>query len=177
MKRTKIFFVFLIGILLTAFSVQAQTQVEMNEFNGSALLIHFPSTNVDSTESIYSDHFTLAGYDARQNYISLADTGGTNNLVTTYTPIPIYFQYILSSALAKPKITGILQGSNDPSVDGNWATAGTITATADSIETLQTAVITITVPRAFYRFKWTGTAGNRIDTYVKADAYLPTKKR
>ena len=157
MKHTKLFIALLMGIFLLSFPIIAQTQVELNDFDGKALLINFPSTNLDSTDTVYSDWFTLAGYDSREPYTSVADTGGTNNLATTYTPIPIYFSYQLTSALGKPRTTGIIQGSNDYSDVNSIATAGTLTATADSTETLQTAVITITVPRAFYRFKWTGT--------------------
>lgn len=176
MKRNHFLFTAILAMLLLFAGSQifGQTLLTKNDFGGKSLLVQFPSTALDSTTSIYSEWFTLAGWDDVGDYTTVEDT--STGLATTLVPVPLYFTYTLTSASGKPRVTGILQGSNNTDDANNLKTVGTFTATADSTETLQESTVSITAKRAFYRFKFTGTSGNLSDTYVKAEFYYPKKR-
>jgi len=153
MKRA----LFAIVFLLLAVTAFGQTSVTKNEFGGKALLLKFPSTSIDSTDTVYSTPFTLSGYDYQ--------------LTASY---PIYYTRKLSSTAGKPRILCILQGTNDLT---NYFTVDTVSVNADSTETLGDGTLNLNSKKAaYYRFKITGTAGNRSDTYAQYELYIPWKK-
>jgi hypothetical protein len=153
MKRL-FFATVLFCITVTAF---AQTSVTENKFSGKAYLVKFPSTNIDSTDTVYSTPFTFSGYDYQ--------------LTTTY---PVYYTRLLASTAGKPRILCVLQGTNDLT---NYLAVDTVGVNADSTETLGEGTLNLNSKKAaYYRFKITGTAGNRSDTYAAYQLYLPWKR-
>ena len=164
----------IIILLIITTLATAQVSLKDNPFGDRSRVIAIANTAVDSTASVYSEWFTLNGWDAQSDRV--LQTDDSTALASTYTPVPLYGTYKLGSAAAKPRITWIVQGSNDVDDASTYQTISTV-CTADSVETLQSSAISITTPRAYYRFKITGTAGNRRDTYAKGEWYLPKKRQ
>lgn len=173
MKRLIIFS--LLAIFLLSQSAFAQTELT----NKNAELTHFeasfPNTKVDSLTSIYSTWFTLRGYEETQPYILQTDTSGS--LAQTYYPDKIFYTYKFSSTTGKPRITWIVQGSNDLSDTSQHFAVDTLSAVGDSTETWQYNSVDFNGKRFLnYRFYFKTVAANRADTYVRATIYKPKKK-
>ncbi len=159
MKKFKIF-IALILILLPLQGVFAQTAFASKTEDLTFFSAVFPSTNINSTATVYSEWFTLRGYDSES--------------MSTY---PLLATYNLSSTAGKPRILWVIEGSNNLADANELYTVDTLSANADSLETYQSSSMSFNGKKFLnYRFKITGTAGNQSDTYAKAELYYPRKK-
>jgi hypothetical protein len=158
MKRINLFSIGLILLMFFAAAAIAQTDVTVNTYNGKALLVTFPSTKIDSTATVYSDWFSIAGYDAE-----------------SFATYPMHWGRLLTSVKGKPRILWVVEGSYD---GGTTAfTIDTLSVNADSTETYGVGTMNFNSKKApLIRYKITGTAGNRSDTYAKGEAYIPRKR-
>lgn len=174
MKKMKLFLIVLLSIFALG-TLNAQTSfttktVEITHFHAI-----FPSTLIDSTDTVYSEWFTLAGYDYESDYILQADD--STGLASTPYRRFLHATYNLSSTLGKPRILAVIQGTNNTDDASSLYTVDSLSANADSLETYQYAHLDFNGKRfQKYRLKITGTAGNRSDTYFKAEIYVPRKK-
>ena len=177
MKRKEYFFTTMLAVLLVwGTTLFAQVEVENNIYGDRAYYLQVPSTNIDSVETVYTEWFQFVGWDTREDYLTQNDTSGT--LSVTYTPIPMYGTYKLTSTTGKPRITWFVQGSYDQSDTNSTKTLDTLsTIVADSIETLQNFSWSNATPYLWYRFGFKGEATNRDDTYIKIDGYLPKARK
>lgn len=174
MKKMKLFLIVLLSLFALG-SLNAQTSfttktVELTHFHAI-----FPSTLIDSTDTVYSEWFTLAGYDYETDYIGYTDT--STGLAGTLYRRFVHASYKLSSTLGKPRILAVIQGTNNTDDASSLYTIDTLSANADSLETYQYTHLDFNGKRFLkYRLAITGTAGNRSDTYFKGELYLPRKK-
>jgi hypothetical protein len=81
MRKLKLFLFAITALFLfTTFQTKAQDfTVSANPFQDRTFLVTVPSTLLDSTDVIYSNWFTLAGWDYRENYVTHADTAGNRS--------------------------------------------------------------------------------------------------
>lgn len=162
-KFSKVFLLLTVVFALSAAQLLKAQDVEVTveEFDGKGLLISFPSTNLDSTATLTTTSFMLAGYD----YLSFAS-------------YPVYWSRLLTSTTGKPRVLSVLKGTNTPSVTTSWQLVDTSSVNADSTETWGNGSMDFNSKKfAYYRWEVTGTAGNRSDTYVQQQIWLPYKKR
>ena len=156
MKRTQIFLIAVMLLSLCSISF-GQVSMEKNIFGNRSFYATFPNTLIDSTATVYSEVFTLNGWD--------------QGISAT---VPVYWTRLLASAKGKPRILIVLQGTND---ETNYLAVDTLSVNADSTETYGTGSMSLNSYRfAKYRFKITGTAGNRTDTYAKFEIYIPYRR-
>jgi len=153
--KVKIYLIAAIA-LLTFAQINAQTAVT-KEKQSDALLVSFPSTLVNGVTTVYSYPFTLEGFNQSITTSNLAN----------YTKT-------LTSASSKPRITTLLQGSNDGT---NYFTLDTLGIIADSIETAQKGTFDLNVINNsnrfnYYRFAIVGETSNPTDAYVKEELYI-----
>jgi hypothetical protein len=167
-------------IMLVAFVPQTNAQVVFSE--KSADLTHyyakFPPTLIDSVTAVYSEWFTLRGYQADYPYIALTDT--SNGLASTWTQSPLRMTYKHTSTLGKPKLKYEVEGTNDPTDTSQHFTIGTISSASDSVETWQKndAFSFGATKFLWYRIKISGLAANRSDVYAKYEIFfLGTKNK
>lgn len=174
MKKQKLFLIVLLS-LFALVSLNGQTSFTTKTAELTHFHAVFPSTLIDSTATVYSEWFTLAGYDYETDYLAYTDT--STGLAGTLYRRFVHATYNLSSTLGKPRILAIIQGTNNTDDASSLYTVDSLTANADSLETYQYAHLDFNGKRfQKYRFKITGTAGNRSDTYFEAELYIPRKK-
>lgn len=172
MKRMKIF---LIPFLLLAQLTFAQTAFYSKTADVTHFAVVFPNTNIDSLTSIYSEWFTLAGYETTEPYVLQTDTSGA--LAQTYYPDKIFGSYKFSSTIAKPKLTLIVQGTMDVTDTTQHFAVDTLSAVADSSEIWTYFTSDFNGKRFLnYRLYFKTAAGNPSDVYAKAAFYKPKKK-
>ena len=158
--------IFLIVALFAPQTVNAQTAFSEKSADLTHFYAKFPSTNVDSLNTVYSEWFTLRGY--------------TYESMTTY-PLRAFYQ--LSSASGKPKLLGIIQGCSDLSDANTIATVDSLTALYDSTETFNPVTLNFNGKNfPWYRIAWIGKSvnsqsKNRADTYVKAELWIERNKK
>ena len=166
-KSLLVLFAFIvIGSLTVPQTTNAQTAFSDKSADLTHFYAKFPSTNVDSLNTVYSEWFTLRGY--------------TYESMSTY-PLRAFYQ--LSSALGKPKILGIIQGCSDLNDANTIATVDSVTALNDSTETFNPVTLNFNGKNyPWYRFAWIGKSvnsqsKNRSDTYVKAELWIERNKK
>jgi hypothetical protein len=155
MKRLSIFLI--TALMLVSSIAMGQVSLEKQIFGNRSYFTQFPSTLIDSVTNVYSEVFTLNGWDQ-----GLSSSN------------PVHWTRILTSTKGKPRITVIVQGSND---ETNWLSVDTLSVKNDSTETFGYGTMSFnTYKYAYYRFKVQGDSGNRTDTYAKFEIYLPYRR-
>ena len=173
MKRLRTLFAMLAILLFTANIFAQSTVTETIEVNYYSHEV--ASTLVDSTGTAYSNWFSLRGYETTSPYITQTDT--TNGLATTFVPDLRYSTFKITSVKGVPKVTLIVEGTNDTRDTSQYFLIDTLSSVADSVETWQYKETDFGGKRfLFYRYQYKGEAANRADTRVKNYLYYPKKK-
>ncbi len=168
MKKFKIF-IALIFMLLPLQGIFAQTDFTSKTADITHFAAIFPNTNINSLTSIYSAWFTLAGYETTEPYVLAAGS--------IYYPDKLFGSYKFTSASSKPRLTLIVQGSNDVSDTTQHFAVDTLSAVSDSVETWQNFSVNFNGNKyLYYRLYFKTSAGNPADVYAKVDLYKPRKK-
>lgn len=171
MKRFKRF-TLLTALLLFAvtpvvFPQTTITEITKVTFGDRAFDFHFPRTNIDSTETVYSSWFSINGFE---------DTGPKETISTALSTFA-YGTYQVTSTEGKPHISIFLQGSNDVDDTTTYEVIDTVGVLADSTETIRDGDFCFAKPRMWYRLQIVGETGNRSDAYLKGDWYIPFARR
>ena len=158
MKKLRISIMAFVILFLLVITLPANAQTKVTKsFQNDALLIEHPLTSIVSTDTVYSIWFGLNDYNKAIGVSTLGN----------YTKI-------LTSASSKPRITTLIQGSNDQT---NVFVLDTLGIVADSIETAQKGTFDLNEINnsnrfQYYRFVQIGESSNPADAKIKQELYI-----